>query len=119
MSVLRGWQRGHVVARSGVAETFFLSAGLGGNRGDETENKPTPQTVGLWPPKRPGRLGRLRRGLVEHRPGGSDRLRDVLCFSGGARTRQLQAPGKLPPGSAGWAPQTTRPPRPTVGASTP
>lgn len=53
MSVLRGWQRGHVVASESLRR--FPERRLGGNRRDETENKPAPRRLGSG--HRAGRAG--------------------------------------------------------------
>lgn len=53
MSVLRGWQRGHVVAPESLRR--FPERRLGGNRRDETENKPAPRRLGSG--RRAGQAG--------------------------------------------------------------
>lgn len=75
MSVLRGWQRGHVVAPESLRR--FPEHRLGGNRRDETENKPAPRRLGSgrWAGRAGSHgcsgLGRLRR--ARRRRGASPR----------------------------------------------
>lgn len=75
MWVLRGWQRGHVVAPESL-RSFSWEETAGMRRENNGHEMDGIRAMGSG-----SCVGRIS-SMEHHRcPGGSDRLRDVLCFS--------------------------------------